>query len=136
MPAALVYVGAGAALPDVPARDLSTDDLQTIADRQDRDAIDVQTDLLASELYSTTPETTPVSAAIVRTGVVTLTDTDSAPIVFSRLMPTDSYQVLLQSADAPDGLGAWITDPTTAGCTVNVPDVMTGTIDYLAIADT
>jgi hypothetical protein len=133
---ALIYVGAGAALPDVPARDLSEDDLQAIADRLDRDAVDVQADLLASELYSTTPETTPISSAVIRTGVVTLTDTDSAPIVFSRDMPTADYQVLVQSADAPDGLGAWITDLTTAGCTVNVPDAMTVTIDYVAIADT
>jgi hypothetical protein len=103
-------------------------------------AIDDDADTLtAARLagFLTTPQTTnqQTGSASVRSGVVTLTDADSAPIVFARLMPSADYQVLLNSADAPDGLGAWITDQTTAGCTVNLPDVTILTITYLAIAD-
>jgi hypothetical protein len=138
MSTALIYVGHGATFPDAPPRDLSTDDLQAIADALSRDAGAVQTELLASGVYVITDDPAPdaiFSTAVTRSGVVVVTASDSVAIVFARVMPNADYQVLLSSADAPDGLGAWITNQTTAGCTVNLPDVATVTIDYLAIGE-
>ena len=49
---ALTYIGDGAAIPDVPARDLESADLNTLADLWDKDPGIVAAELIASGLYT------------------------------------------------------------------------------------
>lgn len=51
----LRYIGDGSALDDVPARDLTEADINTLADRWEQDPGVTHTALIASGLYEATP---------------------------------------------------------------------------------
>ena len=57
-PSPLVYVGDGAAIPDVPARDLSADEVQALAVT----GVATAAQLVASGLYAPLPSPTPSAA--------------------------------------------------------------------------
>ena len=57
-PAPLIYVGDGTALPDVPARDLSADEVQALT----LAGVTTAADLIASGLYAAVPPPAPSAA--------------------------------------------------------------------------